>query len=79
MLSYVQLFGTPQTVARKAPLSIGFSQARILQWVAISSPRGIFETQGSNPCLQYWQVDSLPLSHMGRLASINDSHQKVVQ
>ena len=26
---------------------------------------GIFPTQGSNPCLQHWQVDSLPLSHQG--------------
>ena len=77
--SHVQVFGTPQTVAHEAPLSIGFSQARILEWVVISSPRGIFPTQGSNPCLQYWQVDSLPLSHMERLASINGSHQKVVQ
>ena len=25
----------------------------------------IFLTQGSNPCLRHWQVDSLPLSHLG--------------
>ena len=25
----------------------------------------IFPTQGMNPCLLYWQVDSLPLSHQG--------------
>ena len=25
----------------------------------------IFPTQGSNPCLLHWQVDSLPLSHLG--------------
>ena len=25
--------------------------------------RGIFLDQGSNPCLLYWQADSLPLSH----------------
>ena len=29
----------------------GILQARILQWVAISYSRGIFPTQGSNPCL----------------------------
>ena len=28
------------TVACQAPLSMGFLQARILEWVAISSPRG---------------------------------------
>ena len=27
--------------------------------------QGIFLTQGSNSCLLYWQVDSLPLSHRG--------------
>ena len=26
----------------------------------------IFPTQGSNPCLLYWQVDSSPLSHWGK-------------
>ena len=39
-------------------------QARILEWAAISFSRGIFPTQGSNPCLLHWQVDSLPLSHV---------------
>ena len=29
----------------------GISQARILEWVAISYSRGIFLTQGSNPSL----------------------------
>ena len=27
----------------------------------------IFLTQGSNSCLLHWQVDSLPLSHLGSL------------
>ena len=40
MLSRVQLFSTPWTVARQAPLSMGILQARILEWVAISSSRG---------------------------------------
>ena len=39
------------------------SQARVLEWVDIFLLQGIFPTQGSNPCLQYWQADSLPLSH----------------
>ena len=33
-------FSTPWTVGCQAPLSIGFSQARILEQVAISSSRG---------------------------------------
>ena len=27
--------------------------------------QGIFPTQGSNPCLLHWQVDSLPLNYQG--------------
>ena len=27
--------------------------------------QGLFPTQGSNPCLLHWQVNSLPLSHRG--------------
>ena len=28
--------------------------------------QGIVMTQGSNPYLPHWQVDSLPLSHLGK-------------
>ena len=52
----------------------GISQARILEWVPISSfpldPSGIFLTQGLNTHLLhllYWQMDSLPLHHLGSL------------
>ena len=38
--SCVQLFATPRTAARQAPLFMGILQARILQWVAMPSPRG---------------------------------------
>ena len=41
-------------------------QARILGRVATSSSKGwIFPNQGSRLCLRHWQVDSLPLSHLG--------------
>ena len=44
VLSHVQLFSTPWTVAHQAPLSVhGVSQARVLEWVAISSSRGSFQ------------------------------------
>ena len=46
--SHVQLFATPWTVARQAPLSMGMLQARILKWVAISFSRGSSKWQGSN-------------------------------
>ena len=42
------------------------SQARILEWIVISSFWGyIFSTQGLNPSLLHWQMDSLPLNHQG--------------
>ena len=40
-LSRVRLFVTLWTVAHQAPLSIGFSQARILEWIASSTSRGL--------------------------------------
>ena len=38
--SCVQLFVTLRTVALQAPLSMGVLQARILEWVAMTSSRG---------------------------------------
>ena len=48
----------------------GISQARILEWVAISYSRGSFPTQGSNLsllCLLHWQADSLAQHQLGSL------------
>ena len=39
-LSCVRLFVSPRTVAHQAPLSMGILQARLPEWVAISSSRG---------------------------------------
>ena len=44
----------------------GILQARILEWVATSFSRKSSGTQRLNPQLLHWQVDSLPLSHLGR-------------
>ena len=71
MLSHVRLFTTPWTIACQEPLSVKFFRQEywILEKVAISSFRGIFLTQGSNPCLLHllhWQVDSLPLTPPGK-------------
>ena len=38
-LSCARLFVIPWTVARQAPLSMGFFQARILEWIAIPFSR----------------------------------------
>ena len=47
----------------------GIFQARILEWVAISSFQRIFPTQGWNPYLLpllHWQADSLPPAPPGK-------------
>ena len=53
----------------------GIFQARILEWVTISFPRGIFLTQGSNQCLLnllHWQVGSLSAEPPGKLVQLRD-------
>ena len=40
--SHVRLFVTLWTVALQAPPSMGFSEARILEWAAMPSSRGSF-------------------------------------
>ena len=42
LLGHVQLSVTPWTAAGQAPLSMGILQARILEWVAMSSSRGSY-------------------------------------
>ena len=58
---------TSGTVAHQTPLSMGFPRQEY--WGGLPFPSlGIIPTQGSNPCLLcllHWQVDSLPLSHLG--------------
>ena len=64
MCSVVQSCPTPWTVCSPPGSSVQrILPARILEWVAISYSRGIFSTQGSNPCLSHllhWQANSLP-------------------
>ena len=62
-------FVTPWTVARQAPLSMGFSRQE--HWSGLPSLlQGIFPTQGSNLHLSHvlhWQEGSLPLAAPGKL------------
>ena len=61
---HVQHWAAPWTVAHQALLPMGFLGQRVgCRFLC----QGIFSTQGSNPCLLHWQVDSLPLSHQGSL------------
>ena len=62
--SCVQLFATLWT-----GFSVrGIFQARILEWIAISSSRGSSwprDQTHNSLCLPHWQADSLPLCHLG--------------
>ena len=51
----------------------GILQARILEWVAISFLRG------SNRHLLHWQVDSLPLHHLGNPDTYDYINRKGVE
>ena len=68
------------------PQALGFTG--FSSWVhrlSCSEARGIFPDQGSNPCLLYWQTDSLPLSHQGSpfmqtlLKTLNSSTISILQ
>ena len=58
-LSCVRFFVILWTVARQAPLSMGFSRQEYWEWVAMLFSRGIFLTQGLNSSLLdllHWQA-----------------------
>ena len=67
MLSHfgcVRLFEILWTVARQAPLSMGFSRKEYWSGLPFPSP-GDLPDQGSNLRLLCWQVGSISLSHLG--------------
>ena len=56
-------------IAQQAPLSMEFTQARILEWVSISYYRESSNPRDQTSCLLHllhWQVDSLPLTPPGK-------------
>ena len=56
----------PMSCGHQAPLSMGFLQARILEWVCHVLLQGIFPTQGSNSSLPSLLADSLLSEPSGR-------------
>ena len=61
---YVQLFWDPTDCSLPGSPLQGIFQARILQWVAISSSKGSAPPRYLALNLPHWQVNSLPLSHL---------------
>ena len=67
-LSRVQLFAVPWTVARQAPLPMGFSRKEYWNGLPFPSPRDLPDPE-INPhllCLLQWQAGSLPLAPPGK-------------
>ena len=64
LLSRVQLFATPWTVAYQAPPSMGFSRQEYWSGLPLLL-QGIFPTQGSNLGLQHCKQVLYHLSHQG--------------
>ena len=56
---------TPWTEVCQASLSMGFPTGKRTGVGCHFLLQGIYPTERLNPCLQHWQVDSLPLSHLG--------------
>ena len=70
-------FATPWTLQSSPPSSSvhGILQAGVLEWVAIPFSQGVFPTQGLNPDLLHWQLDSFTVRatrevHSGSLSVI---------
>ena len=64
-LSRVRLSATPWTVARQAPLSMGFSRQECWSGLPFPSPEDIPD-QGTEPTSFALQVDSLPSEPLGK-------------
>ena len=66
LLSHIQLFATPWTVAHQAPLSLGFSRQEYWSGSPFPSP-GDLPDPGIKPGSLALQVDSLLSEHQGSL------------
>ena len=63
-LSRVRLFATPQTIARQAPLSMGFSGQEYWSGLPFPSPENL-PSPGTEPGSLALQADSLPRELQG--------------
>ena len=66
--SYVKLFVSPGNVARQAPLSMEFSRQEYWSGLPFPPPGDLPDPRirAASPVSPVLQVDSLPLSHLGK-------------
>ena len=59
--------GTPRTVACQAPLSMEFSRQEYWSGLPFPCPGDLPNPriEPASPCLLHWQMDYLPLCHVG--------------
>ena len=69
MLSHVQLFAAPWTVARQTPLSVGISRQEYWTGLSFPSPRDL-PNPGTEPASPALEVDSLPLAPPEKITNI---------
>ena len=66
ILSCVQLSVTSWTVAHQAPLSMGFPRQEYQSELPFPSPEDLLDPEiEPESHLLHWQLDSLPLHHLG--------------
>ena len=75
MLSHVQLFVMPWTVAHQAPLSMGFPMQEYWSGLPFPSP-GDLPNPGTEPESPAMQADSLPTELQGKLTEEHGGVQK---
>ena len=73
LLSHVQLFATPWTVAYRAPLSMGFSRQESWSGLPFPSPRDLPD-RGIEPRTLALQVGSLRSEPPGKLLTLGWFH-----
>ena len=76
LLSHVRLFADSWTVARQAPLSMGFPRQEYWSGLPLISPGGLSHP-GVKPMSPSWHVDSLPLNHLGSQRLAHSKPQKL--
>ena len=64
LLNCIPHFATPWTVVHQAPLSMGFPRQEHWRGLPFPTPEDL-PNSGIEPASPAWQVDSLPLSHLG--------------
>ena len=81
LLTHVQHFSTPWTitVAHQAALSTGFFQARVSEWLAISSSRGsstILPQKNNSKRKKFhiWKIPSIILGSSHRLQGLGGGY-----